>query len=120
MTNAPAREAPSIRRGTRSLPTTDAQGRPGAGHGRRNLVLGLVAVSVAAVTVGGVQYARVSSQAPEVAHSSRLAEGFAAAEAYQPGGSVYTQQVPREAVAADQSAFVPGGSVYTQQVPSAR
>lgn len=120
MTKAPASEAPSFSRGTRSFPTTNAPGRPGAGHSRRNLVLSLVAASVAAVTIGGVQYARVSSQAPVVAPSSKLAEGFAAAEAYQQGGSVYTQQVPQEADAAGQSAFGPGGSVYTQQVPSDR
>jgi hypothetical protein len=114
MTNAPTREAPSINRGTQSSPTTDAGGRPGAGHGRRNLVLGLVAVSVAAVTVGGVQYARVSSQAPESAPSSKLAEGIGAA--YQQGGSVYLQQVPG-ADGGGQSAYVPGGSVYDGQVP---
>ena len=120
MTNAQASEAPIFSRETQSFPTTDTPGRPGAGHGRRNLVLGLVAVSVAAVTVGGVQYARISSQAPVVAHSSKLAEGVAGMEAYQQGGSVYNAQVPQGAVAADQSAFAPGGSVYDAQVPSVR
>ena len=97
MTNAQASEAPVFSRETQPSPTMDAPGRPGAGHGRRNLVLGLVAVSLAAVTVGGVQYARVSSQAPVVGHSSKLAEGVAGMQAYQLGGSVYTQQVPQGA-----------------------
>jgi hypothetical protein len=119
MTNVQASEAPLFGGGTPSLPTTVAPGRPRAGHGRRNLVLGLVAVSVAAVTAGGVQYARVSIQAPVVTHSSKLAEGVAAAQAYRQGGSVYTEQVPQGAVAADQSALTPGGSVYSEQVPSA-
>ena len=118
MTNAQASEVPIFSRETASVPTTDAPGRPSAGHGRRNLVIGLVAVAVAAVTIGGVQYARVSSQAPVVTNSSRLAEGIG--EAYQRGGSVYTQQVPQGAGAADQSAFIPGGSVYNGQVPSVR
>ena len=120
MTNAQASEVPILSRETASVPTTDAPGRPSAGHGRRNLVLGLVAVAVAAVTIGGVQYARVSSQAPVVGHSSKLAEGVAGMQAYQRGGSVYTQQVPQGAGAADQSAFIPGGSVYNGQVPSVR
>jgi len=82
-------------------------------------VLSLAAVCVAGVTAGGVQYARVSSQAAVAAHASKLAEGVTATEAYQQGGSVYAEQVPREAVASDQSAFAAGGSVYTEQVPSA-
>ena len=118
MTNAQASEAPIFSRENQSFPSAGTPGRPDAEHGRRNLVLGLVALSVAAVTVGGVQYARGSSQAPVVAHGSKLAEGVAAMEAYQQGGSVYTQQVSQGAVAAGQPAFVPGGSVYTQQVPS--
>ena len=118
MTNVQASEAPLLSGGTPSLPTLDAPGRPSARHGRRNLVLGLVAVSVAAVTIGGVQYARVSSQSAVVAPSSKLAEGVAAAEAYRQNGSVYSGQVPQGAVAADQSAFTPGGSVYSEQVPS--
>ena len=119
MTNAQASEAPIFSRETQSFPTTDAPGRPGAGHGRRNLVLGLVTVAVAAVTVGGVQYARVSSQAPVVAHGSNLVAEVAAMEAYKQGGSVYSGQVPPRSATADQSAFVPGGSVYSGQVPSA-
>lgn len=119
MTNVQASEAPLFGGEAPSLSTMDAPGRSRTRHGRRNLVLGLVAVSVAAVTAGGVQYARVSSQAPVVTHSSKLAEGVAAAEAYRQDGSVYTQQVPKGAVVADRSAFVPGGSVYGGQVPSA-
>jgi len=119
MTNAPASEAPIFSRGTQTFPTTGVPGRPGAGHGRRNLVLGLVAVSVAAITVGGVQYARVAGQATVVAPGSKLAEGITGMQAYQRGGSVYIQQVPKGAGAADQSAFVPGGSVYDGQVPTA-
>ncbi len=118
MTNAQASEAPTFSRETQSFPTTDAPGRPGAGHGRRNLVLGLVTVAVAAVTVGAAQYARVSSQAHVVAHGSNLVAEVAAMEAYKEGGSVYSGQVP-SAATADQSAFVPGGSVYSGQVPSA-
>jgi hypothetical protein len=119
MTNTHTSEAPFISTGTHSLPTTDAPGRPGAGHGRRNLVLGLVAVSVAAITVGGVQYARISSQAPVVAPASKLAAGVGTAKAYQQDGTVYTEQVPQGAVTADLSALAPGGSVYSEQVPSA-
>jgi hypothetical protein len=51
-----------------------------------------------------------------VAHGSKLAEGFAAAEAYQQGGSVFSEQVPSTAIA-DLPAYGPGGSIYTQQVP---
>ena len=119
MTNAQASEAPLISGGTLSIATTEVPGRPGAGHGRRVLLLGVVAISVAAVAVGGVQYARVSGQAPVVPKSSKLAEGVAAAEAYQQFGSVYREQVPQGTVAVDQSALVPGGSVYSEQVPSA-
>jgi hypothetical protein len=118
MTNAPASEAPIFSRETRPSPTTDVPGLPGAGHGRRNLVLGLVAVCLAAITVGGVLYARASSQAPVVTHGSKLAEGFAAAEAYQQGGSVFSEQVPSAAIA-DLPAYGPGGSVFSEQVPSA-
>jgi len=117
MTNAPASEAPFLSRGTGSFPTTDAPGRPGAGHGRRNLVLGLAAVSVAAITIGGVQYARATSQATVVTHASKLAAAIGAAQAYQQDGSIYAEQVPDGAVAADQSALALGGSVYSEQVP---
>jgi hypothetical protein len=117
MTNAQASEAPFFGRGTQSFPTTSAPERPGVWHGRRNLVLGLAAVSVAVVTIGGVQYARVSSQTPVVAHASKLAVGVGAAQAYQQAGSVYGEQVPQGAVATDQSALAIGGSVYGEQVP---
>ena len=69
------------------------------------------------LTVGGVQYARVSSQTPVVAHASKLAVGVGAAQAYQQAGSIFTEQVPQGAVVADQSALAVGGSVYAEQVP---
>ena len=52
MTNASASESPFLNRGTRPFPATDAPVRPGAGHGRRTLVLSLTAVCVAAITIG--------------------------------------------------------------------
>jgi hypothetical protein len=119
MKNAHASEAPFLSRGTQSFPAADAPGRPDARHGRRNLVLGLVAISVAAVTVGGVQFARVSSQAHVVAQASELVEGAAAIEAYQQDGSIYAEQVPLAAATANLPAYTLGGSVYAEQVPSA-
>ncbi len=118
MKNTHASEAPFITWGTESFAATDAPGRPGAWHGRRNLVLGLAAVSLVAVTVGGAKYARVSTHSPVVAHASELTEGVAATGAYQRDGSVFTEQVP-SAASANLPAYGPGGSVYTAQVPSA-
>ncbi len=119
MTNAQASEAPFFGPGAQSFPSTDVPGRPRTGHGRRTLVVGMAAVCFAAATIGGVQYARVSSQAPAVTHAAKLAAAIGAAQAYQQSGSVFTEQVPQGAVAADQSALSVGGSVYTEQVPSA-
>ncbi len=115
MTNTQGSEARFSSRGTQSFPATDAPGRPGARHGQHNLSLALVAISIAAATVGGVQDARLSSRALAGANTSRLAAGVGAMAAYQQGGSVYTEQVPG---AATHHAYGTGGSVYTEQVPS--
>ncbi len=117
MKNAHASEAPFFSRGAQSLPTTDAPGRFQTRAVRHNLVFDLVAVSVVAVTIGGVQSAPEPHPAPIVADASKLAEGVAATEAYQQNGSVYTEQVPAAATAY-LPAYAPGGSVYTEQVPS--
>ena len=118
MTNIEASEAPFFNRGSHEVPLTDVADGPHSGHGRRNLVLALVAAAVTAIAVGGVQYARITSSPATVAPTSKLAASVQVQDAYAPGGSVYNQQVPA-AARSDLSAYEQGGSVYGQQVPAA-
>jgi hypothetical protein len=100
------------------MSVTDIPASPGvrSGHGRRNLVLALVAGGVAVAAVAGIQYARTSGEAAAVVPGSALANAMQVRDAYAPGGSVYDSQVPAAAVSG-LAAYAPGGSVYDSQVP---
>jgi hypothetical protein len=117
MTSTQASAAPFFSPGSPSTPIPDVSTRPATGHGRRNLVIGLASIAVAAVAFGGIQYARSASTSVAVTPVSHLAAAVPVWDAYEPGGSVYAEQVPAQASTSDVSAFVPGGSVYGQQVP---
>jgi hypothetical protein len=117
MTNIQASEAPFFNRGSLDVPVTDVSDDKHAGHGRRNLGLALAAAAVTAIAVGGVQYARISNSPATVAPTSRLAASVQVQDAYAPGGSVYSEQVPATGQQ-DLSAYSNGGSVYSEQVPA--
>ncbi len=117
MTSTHASATPFFSPGSQPVSVPDVSDGLGAGHGRRNLVIGLASVAVAAVAIGGIQYARSSSTSVAVIPASQLATSVQVWDAYAPGGSVYAEQVPAQASSTDLSAFAPGGGTYGQQVP---
>ena len=93
MANIQASDASFFTPGSPSAAVTDVAG---VRHGRRNAVIGLAAVGIAAAAIGGWAYVQ-STAVPAVAPASKLAAGVQVWQGYAPGGSIYRQQVPAAA-----------------------